>query len=193
MKRKSNEHNGLMTPTSCRNWSRHSHSPWFLSFHSCLRIWNPQDPVQLSKQAIWFRSRPHLASQRMFICTCSHSHQYCQPLPHFQPVSSHSQWVRQGLLLTAQSDEQNSTMTDTFLLHSASTVIYNYIAIFYGSLFSTMGLCFQIHTSVLCDSYNRTLCCQPMTTPTYMTLSTFCSRLMTQVVTWRPLPLVSFC
>ena len=27
----------------------------------------------------------------MFIHTCSHNHQYCQPLPHCRPVSSHSQ------------------------------------------------------------------------------------------------------
>ena len=41
------------------------HSPWFLGFHSFLRIPSPQDPVQLSKQAISFRSHPQLASQRM--------------------------------------------------------------------------------------------------------------------------------
>jgi len=32
-------------------------------------------------------------SQRMFICTCFYNHQYCQPLPHFGPVSSHSQGI----------------------------------------------------------------------------------------------------
>ena len=29
----------------------------------------------------------------MFIHTCSHNHQYCQPLPHYRPVSSHSQGI----------------------------------------------------------------------------------------------------
>jgi len=61
-------------------------------FYSCLGIRSPQDSVQLSKQGILLRSHhPHLASQRMFIHTCSHNHQYCQPLPHCRPVSSHSQ------------------------------------------------------------------------------------------------------
>ena len=49
------------------------------------------------------------------------SHQHCQPLRHFRPVSSHSQGIRHGLLLTAQ----NSTMTDTCLFHSTSTFIHN--------------------------------------------------------------------
>jgi len=48
------------------------HSPGFLSFHSCFVIRNPQDPVRLSKQAIWFSS--HLASQRMFIISCFNNH-----------------------------------------------------------------------------------------------------------------------
>ena len=35
---------------------------WLLSFHPYLGIRSPQDPVQLSKQAIWLRSHTHLAS-----------------------------------------------------------------------------------------------------------------------------------
>ena len=69
-------------------------------FYSCLGIRSPQDSVQLSKQGILLRSHhPHLASQRMFIHTCSHNHQYCQPLPHYRPVSSHSQGSIISLLL----------------------------------------------------------------------------------------------
>jgi len=73
------------------------HFPGFLSFHSCFGIRNRQDPVQLSKQAIWFRSHRHLASQRMFMRTCSNNHHHCQPFSfsHFRPVSSHSQGICQ--------------------------------------------------------------------------------------------------
>jgi len=73
------------------------HSPWFPSFHSWFGIRNLQDHVQLSKQAIWFRSHPHLASQTMFIRSCFHNHQYCQPLPHLRSVSSHSPLSRHCL------------------------------------------------------------------------------------------------
>ena len=38
--------------------------------------------------------------QRMFIRTCFSNHQYCQPLPHFRPVSSNGQAIRH--LSTAQ-------------------------------------------------------------------------------------------
>jgi len=40
---------------------------------------------------------PHLSSQRLFIHTCSHNHQYCQPVPHYRPVSSHSQGIHHCL------------------------------------------------------------------------------------------------
>ena len=50
--------------------------PWFLSFHSCFGLQNPQDPLELSKQAISFRSHTNLASQRMFVRTRLYSHQH---------------------------------------------------------------------------------------------------------------------
>ena len=70
------------------------HSPWFLSFDSCFGIQNPQDPVQLSKQAIWFRSytnsdsipglsknvHPYSSDQSPTLSTS-----------YFRPVSSHTQ------------------------------------------------------------------------------------------------------
>ena len=39
----------------------------------------------------------------MFVSSCSHNHQYCQPLPHLRPVSSHFQGIR--YLTTAQETD----------------------------------------------------------------------------------------
>ena len=47
----------------------------------------------MSKQAIWFWSCPHVASQRMCICHRSHNHKHSQPLTHFWSVSPSSQRI----------------------------------------------------------------------------------------------------
>ena len=80
-------------------------------------IRNLQDPVQLSKQAIWLRSHSHLDSQIMFIRTCFHNHQYYQPLSHFfgqfhptvkesvisPQLNKPTQWIKANCPTTGQS------------------------------------------------------------------------------------------
>ena len=78
-------HHLALTFSSC-------YSPWFVSFHS-FGTRHPQDPFELSKHAIWFRSYPHLPYQRMFIRIHPCSHQHCQPISYFRPFSSHSQAI----------------------------------------------------------------------------------------------------